>query len=103
MPRVIREDYYSAPLQISFHETIEGNSMTKDSFNLEIRLPRIEIVTTSQEHNRESPNESLFKTTMTHHLTGSQMMTILKKYNLLEWPEYAKKLIKKRIFGVDSL
>lgn len=55
VPRVIREDYYSAPLQISLLETIEGNSMVKDSFNLEVRLPRIEIVTTSDETNRECP------------------------------------------------
>ena len=77
--------------------------MVKETFNLEIRLPRIEIVTTSQETNRMSPDEVLFKTTMTHNLTGMQMMNILKKYNLLDWADYAKKLIRERSFGIDSL
>lgn len=103
VPRVIREDYFSAPLQINFIETVEGHQMIKDSFNLEIRLPRLEIVTTAQEVNRINPNEPLYKTTMTHNLTGLHMLTILKEHRLLEWPDFAKRLIKERTFGVDSL
>ena len=57
VPRVIREDYFWAPMQISIHETIEENLiMVKDSFNLEIRLPRLEIIATALEHqNRLDP------------------------------------------------
>lgn len=77
--------------------------MIKDSFNLEIRLPRLEIVTTASEINRIHPDQPLFKTTMTHNLTGLQMMTILRKHRLLDWPDFAKNLIKERTFGFDSL
>ena len=92
-PRVIREDYYSAPLRVNLLEIIEDHNMIKDSFNVEIRLPRLEIVTTSQDTNKIEPNQPLFKTTMTHNLTGVQMMTILQKFHLLEWAQFAKSLI----------
>lgn len=90
---MIREDYYSAPLRVNLLEIIEDHNMIKDSFNVEIRLPRLEIVTTSQDTNKIEPYQPLFKTTMTHNLTGVQMMTILQKYHLLEWALYAKSLI----------
>ena len=100
---MIREDYYSAPLRLNLLETIEDHNLIKDSFNIEIRLPRLEIVTTSTEINKIDPNQPLYKTTMTHNLTGLQMMEILQGYHLLEWADYAKSLISQRIFGVESV
>jgi len=60
-------------------------------------------VTTSQEVNRVDPAQPLFKTTMTHNLTGMQMIHILQRYNLLDWADFAKTLITQRTFGVDSM
>lgn len=65
-------------------------------------MPRFEIITTAQEVNRENPSQELFKTTMTHYLTGSQMADLLKVYRLLDWANYAKNLIKDRQFGVEQ-
>ena len=79
--------------RVNLLEIIEDHNMIKDSFNVEIRLPRLEIVTTSQDTNKIEPNQPLFKTTMTHNLTGVQMMTILQNYHLLEWAQFAKSLI----------
>lgn len=74
--------------------------MIKDSFNLEIRLPRLEIVTKANEHHNHG--EPLFKTALMHNLSGRQMMTIIHKYHLGEWASFAKKLIKKGMFGQGS-
>ena len=76
--------------------------MIKDSFNLEIRLPRLEIVTTANELNRSDPEQPLFKTTMTHNLTGLDMITILREHGLLDWANFAKQLIGNRTFGIES-
>ena len=75
--------------------------MLKDQFNVEIRMPRFQILTTVPGVSNDENQAELFKTTMTHHLTGRQMLTLLQEYNLLDWVKFAKILIKQRIFGVD--
>ena len=78
--------------------------MIKDSFNMEIRMPRFEIIATAVESkNLHDPKKPLYKTTMTHNLSGKQMMTIIREHRLKDWASFAKKLIKDRTFGVDTV
>ena len=88
-PHNIRDDYFSAPLRVNLVEMLEGHTLVKESFNLEVRVPKIEIITTSKEVNRENRTQELVKTTMTHHLTGSQMCDLLTNYSLVEWVQFA--------------
>ena len=71
LPRVIRDDYFAAPLKINLIEKIGGHDIIKEQFNAEIRMPRFEIITSTNEVNKTNKSEGLLKTTMTHHLTGS--------------------------------
>ena len=48
-PRAIRDDYFTAPLQINLQEDIEGHKIVKESFSIEIRMPCFEIVTLTDE------------------------------------------------------
>jgi hypothetical protein len=70
-PRAIRDDFFTAPLQINLHEEIEGHRIVKESFNVEIRMPCLEIVTSTDEVSQLDQTKKLFKTTMIHHLTGA--------------------------------
>lgn len=93
MPRVIRDDFFSAPLRINLVEQIGGHDLIKEQFNVEIRMPRFEIITTTQDVNKAeldaTESKELMKTTMTHHLTGRQMMSLMRKYGLFDWVHFA--------------
>ena len=52
MPRVIRDDYFQAPLKVSIKEKIGGHDFIKDQFSVEIRMPRFEIITSAQDANK---------------------------------------------------
>ena len=65
-------------------------------------MPRFEIITSALEVNKQSGGvDELFKTTMTHNLTGSNMLDFLQSYGLLDWVEYAEILIRNRNFGIE--
>ena len=64
-------------------------------------MPRFEIITTMQQ-DASAHQEQLFKTTTTHCLTGKQMMALIKEHRLMDWSAFAKKLVQKRVFGVDQ-
>ena len=74
-----------------------------DSFNVEIHMPRFEIITTADELNKENSSQELLKSTTTHYITGRQMFELIKSYQLLDWAEYAKQLIRNRTFGVNQV
>jgi len=64
-------------------------------------MPCFEIVTSAQEDGEAVDKSSeLFKTTMTHYVTGLEMVKLLKRHNLLDWVKFAQDLIRKRTFGV---
>ena len=87
---------------MSLTENIGGQSVVSDQFNLEIRMPRFEIVSTADEINRENQDQELLKTTTTHYLTGREMLDCIQVYRLLDWVKFAKSLIRDRTFGVDQ-
>ena len=64
--------------------------MMHDSFNVEIHMPRFEIITTADELNKDNISQELLKSTTTHYITGRQMFELIKSYQLLDWVEYAK-------------
>ena len=70
MPRPVRDDFFKAPLRVNLVENIDGQMINNDSFNVEIHMPRFEIITTTDEVNRENSAQDLLKTTTTHHITG---------------------------------
>ena len=50
-PKVIRDDFFSAPLRVNIMMTpLEGStSLIKESFSVEIRMPCFEILTTADD------------------------------------------------------
>lgn len=53
-PRNIRDDYFDAPLRVNFVDMVEGHTLIKETFSLEVRMPKIEIITTTKEVNRQN-------------------------------------------------
>ena len=70
-------------------------------------MPCIEVL--SEIVDESAPKESqpkitnkMFRTTVAHFLTGRQMVELIREYQLYEWAELAKQLIRDRTFAVSD-
>ena len=106
-PRSHRDEYHFANLNVKVLSIIQEQELERDDFTVQIRMPCIEVL--SEVINETPANESqpyihnkTYKTTVAHFLTGQQMVDLIKGYQLYEWAEMAKQLIRDRTFAVSE-